>query len=190
MLPSKDELARLNMSERAELMRTLAELGWEDPLADHSLRVRRRLGLAFLTGCCLVLIPWIVLLALTLPQHYRAGHWAVAWTGLDVAELLAFGATAVASLLRRQIMVALMVVTATLLCCDAWFDVTLSWGAPHAVVSVAEALLIELPIAALMLTGARRITNRTVRALMRREGIEGVQPPLRRVRLIDIIGRD
>lgn len=190
MVPSKDELAGLTMSERAELMRTLAALGWEDPLADHSTRVTRRLGLAFLAGCCLVLIPWIVLLALTLPQHYRAGNWAITWTGLDIGELLAFGATAVASLLRRQVMVALMVVTATLLCCDAWFDVTLSWGSPGAVASVAEALLIELPIAALMLAGARRITDRTVRALMRREGIEGVQPPLRRIRLIDIIGRD
>jgi hypothetical protein len=189
MLPGKDELARLTMSERAELMRTLAELGWEDPLADHSVRVGRRLGLAFLAGCCLILIPWIVLLALTLPQHYRAGHWAVAWTGLDIAELLAFGATAVASLLRRQIMVALMVATSTLLCCDAWFDVTLSWGSPQALVSIAEALLVELPVAALMLAAARRIIDRTVRALMRREGIEGAPPPLRRIRLIDIIAR-
>lgn len=87
-------------------------------------------------------------------------------------------------------MVTLMLVTATLLGCDAWFDVTLSWGSPDAVVSIADALLIELPIAALMLAGARRITDRTVRALMRREGFKGVRPSLLRIRLIDIIGGD
>jgi hypothetical protein len=190
MLPSKEELASLDPGERAELMRALADLGREDPLADRTIQVRRRLGLIFMTGCCLVLIPWIVLLALTLPQHYRAGQWAVAWTGLDIAELLAFGATALASLLRRQIMVGLMVVTATLLCCDAWFDVTLSWGSSEATASIADALLIELPIAALMILGARRITDWTLRALMRREGVEGTRPALWRVRLIDIIGKD
>lgn len=168
--------------------RTAPDLG--DPLADRSIRVSRRLGLAFLTGCCLVLIPWIILLAVTLPQHYRAADWGVAWTGLDIAELLAFGATALASLLRRQVMVPLMLVTATLLCCDAWFDVTLSWGSSEAAASVAEALLIELPIAVLMVAGARRITDRTVRALMRRAGMQGPRPPLWRLRLIDVIGWD
>jgi hypothetical protein len=190
MLPSKEELAELEPRERAELMRALTDLAWEDPFAQRSVRVRRRLGLAFMTGCCVVLVPWIVLLAVTLPQHYRAGQWAVAWTGLDIAELLAFAATALASLLRRQVMLPLMLVTATLLCCDAWFDVTLSWGSSEAAASVADALLIELPVAALLVVGAYKITDWTMRALMRREGLEGVRPPLWRVRLIDLIGRD
>jgi hypothetical protein len=87
-------------------------------------------------------------------------------------------------------MVPLMLVTATLLCCDAWFDVTLSWGSSEAAASVTDALLIELPIAVLMVAGARRITNRTVRALMRRAGVLGPRPPLWRLRLIDVIGWD
>jgi hypothetical protein len=189
-MPSKDELARMDPHERAELMRTLAELAREDPFANWSLRVRRRLGLSFLTACCLFLIPWIVLLAVTLPRHYRAGQWGVAWTGFDVALLLALGGTALANLLRRQIMVAFMLITATLLCCDAWFDVMLSWGSSDAPVSVVTALLVELPIAALMLAGARRVTDYTVRALMRREGIEGPRPSLWRIRLIDVIDQE
>jgi hypothetical protein len=172
--------------ERAELMRALANLAPEDPFADRSVRLSRRLGLTFLTGSCLFLIPWIVLLAVTLPRHYQAGQWEVAWTGLDIAELLAFAATALASLLRRQVMVAFMLVTATLLGCDAWFDVTLSWGTRQAPLSILSALLVELPIAGLMLAGARRVTGRTIDALMRRLGLQGNRPPLWRIRLISI----
>jgi hypothetical protein len=173
--------------QRAELMRALAQLARQDPFDDRSVRVRRRLGITFLTACCLFLIPWIVVLAVTLPRHYQAGQWAAAWTGFDIALLLGLGGTALASLFRRQIMVALMLITATLLCCDAWFDVTLSWGSSEALVSVATALLVELPIAALLLAGARRVTDYTIRALMHREGFVGSRPALWRIRLIDVI---
>ena len=182
-----EELARMDPRERAELMRMLAQLARQDPFADPSVRVRRRLGITFLTACCLVLIPWIVWLAITLPGHYQAGQWATAWTGFDIALLLALGGTALANMRRRQIMVAFMLVTATLLCCDAWFDVTLSWGSPQAPASVATALLVELPMAVLLLAGARRVTAYTIRALMQREGHQGPRPPLWRIRLIDII---
>jgi hypothetical protein len=173
--------------ERTELMRVLAELAREDPFADRSIQVHRRFGLTFLTTCCLVLIPWTVLLAITLPMHYRAGQWDAAWTGFDIALLLGLGGTALANLLRRQIMVAFMLITATLLCCDAWFDVMLSWSSSEGPISIATALLLELPIAALLLAGARRVTDYTIRALMHREGVEGPRPPLWRIRLIDII---
>jgi hypothetical protein len=176
--------------ERAELMRALAALAREDPFAERSLRVRRRLGITFLTAACLFLIPWIVLLALTLPRHYQAGQWGVAWTGFDIALLLGLGGTALASLLRRQIMVGFMIITATLLCADAWFDVMLSWGSSEAPLSIATALLVELPIAALMVAGARRVTDYTIRALMHRAGLTGHRPSLWRIRLIDIIDEE
>src|SRR5215475_14160592 len=32
----------------------------------------------------LLLVPWVVLLAVTLPSQHRAAHWDVAWVGFDV----------------------------------------------------------------------------------------------------------
>jgi hypothetical protein len=34
--------------------------------------------------CAVVLIPWIAFLFLTLPPHYRANHWQLAWGGFDI----------------------------------------------------------------------------------------------------------
>jgi hypothetical protein len=35
-------------------------------------------------GCALVLLPWTALLFVTLPHHYEANHWAIAWGGFDI----------------------------------------------------------------------------------------------------------
>ena len=47
-----------------------------------------------LTVASAVLIPWIVLLALTLPRHYVAGHWRLTWVGFDIILLASLAATA------------------------------------------------------------------------------------------------
>ena len=74
------------------------------------------------------MVPWIVYLALTLPESYRAGNWAAVWVGFDVALVLVLLSTALAAWRRRQLMVPLLLVAATLLLCDAWFDVATSYG--------------------------------------------------------------
>ena len=50
---------------------------------------------------------------------------AGAWVGFDLALLVAFAATGWAAWRRRQVLIICLVVLATLLCCDAWFDVVL-----------------------------------------------------------------
>ena len=72
-------------------------------------------------GLCL--LPWIVGLALTLPDVYAAQHWRLAWTGLDAAESI--GLLVTAWLLGRGDARTpfAAIATATLLFTDAWFDV-------------------------------------------------------------------
>lgn len=94
------------------------------------------------------LLPWCVLLGLTLPATAEAQHWSLAWAGLDCAEALA--ALATAALLRRADPRAGLAAVAggTLLLVDAWFDVcTSAPGLDHAL-AVAEACCLELPLAA------------------------------------------
>jgi hypothetical protein len=93
------------------------------------------------------LLPWSAVLAVTLPATAQAQHWALAWTGLDVAEAAAALATAV--LLSRGDRRASLPAAAagTLLLIDAWFDVcTSAPGAGHAM-ALAEAGCAELPLA-------------------------------------------
>ena len=110
----------------------------------------------------LVLAVWIGVLEVKLPRHYRAGGWRAAWVGFDVGLLMVFAATAWAAWRRRQILIVCLMVLATLLCCDAWFDTTLDWGTRGFTLSLLSALLVELPLAVVALIGARRLLRLTV----------------------------
>jgi hypothetical protein len=169
------DLRRMTSEERASLARALARLHAES-LAPTPLSQRRRriLIAASLLGV-LVLAVWIAVLEVKLPRHYRAGGWRAAWVGFDGGLLLVFAATAWAAWRRRQVLIVCLMVLATLLCCDAWFDTTLDWGTNGFMVSLLSALLIELPLAVVALIGARRLLRLTIG---RREVLAGVSGPV------------
>jgi hypothetical protein len=107
---------------------------------------------AFL-GLCLV--PWTVWIAYELPQRHLARHWDVAWGGFDAAMASLLIATAIAAWRRSPWIQGTATAAATMLVCDAWFDmVTASQGAEQAM-AITTALLLELPVAVLCLWVAR-----------------------------------
>ena len=169
--------------ERRQLARTLAAIDRRHPLIDPRLRRRRRFGLLFMIACCLVLAAWIAILILTLPMRYTSHDWRGVWVGLDLAELVGFAATAWAAWHQRQILIFLMVVTGTLLVCDAWFDLALAYGSRGFTMSLVTALAVELPLAALLFTSARRLVRVTMQTMMQLSGIAGPVPPLWRIPL-------
>jgi hypothetical protein len=122
-------------------------------------------------------------LEVKLPRYYRAGGWRTSWVGFDVGLLLVFAATAWAAWRRRQMLIGCLMVLATLLCCDAWFDVTLDWGTSGFMVSVLSAALVELPLAAVALIGARRLLRLTIGRLELLSGFSGPVPAFWRVPL-------
>src|SRR4051794_10115985 len=99
-------------------------------LDDPHVRHRRQLFLTIVTVGCLVMIPWIGYLANVLPEHHPQAQWRVAWVGFDVGLTVSLLVTALAAWLKRQIVIVAAICTATLLVCDAWFDVALDWGTP------------------------------------------------------------
>jgi hypothetical protein len=176
------ELRRMSRPERVRLARMLTAMdGPRVPRAAGDWR--RRLLIAAALVCALALAAWIGVLAVTLPGHYRAGGWSAAWVGFDGALLLAFAATAWAAWRRRQVLILCLVVLATLLACDAWFDTALDYATRGFTLSLLLALLIELPLAALALIGARRLLRLTFSRLDALRGETGPVPPLLKVPL-------
>jgi len=167
------ELRRMTQAERHELARILAAIDLPHPLVDRCLRLRRRFGLLFLTACCVGLAFWIAILILTLPDRFTSSDWRAVWVGLDVAELIGFAAVGWAALRQRQVLIFFMIMTGTLLLCDAWFDLALSYGSSGFTMSVVSAVLAEFPLAFLMFAGARRLVRVTVQTVMELAGICG-----------------
>src|SRR2546423_11264043 len=92
-------------------------------------------------------LGWIAVLALTLPTRYLANHWNVAWVGFDVMLLISLLTTGWAVGTRRPWAGTALMVSAALLTCDAWFDMTTASGATATVVSIGLAVGVELPAA-------------------------------------------
>jgi hypothetical protein len=94
------------------------------------------------------LVPWSVVLGMTLPASTFVPNWSLAWMGLDLAEAVA--ALLTAWLLRRGSPRASIpaMAAAGLLFADAWFDVCTSSAGTARLLAVGEAVLVELPLAA------------------------------------------
>ncbi len=156
---NETDLRALSPGERCRLARELAALDYPHPMLGLNLNLnrRRRLAVLFSIVSCTVLVGWIIVLIFTLHREYTATHWRLAWVGFDIVLLAAFAATGWAFWRGRQIVIACLLVTGTLLCCDAWFDVILDLRTSDMWLSIASALIVELPIAFLMFSVARRL---------------------------------
>ena len=108
----------------------------------------KRGGILLLT-CGAVLVPWLVVLAVTLPARYGAAHWALAWVGLDTLEAAGLLTTGLLAVRADRRLSPAAAATAMLLCVDAWFDVTTSAGGGDFRMALVMALCAELPLAAL-----------------------------------------
>ena len=100
-----------------------------------------------LVGLGLALLPWLVVLATSLPADATASHWSLAWTGLDALEAVGLISTGV--LLRRgdprHCLTA--VATAALLLLDAWFDTTTAAPGGDFASALVMAVCVEIPLA-------------------------------------------
>ena len=117
-----------------------------DPLTGR-LRPVRAHPFGFLAlGATIALIPWTLFYIAQLPDHHTAKHWncRLASTSRFCASL---GVTAWCALRERALLIVALIVSSTLLVCDAWFDVATSLDTDDEVVMLATALAIELPLA-------------------------------------------
>jgi len=110
----------------------------------------------------LALVPSLVIVLTVVPPVQIAHHLPLAWTGLDVFELLALAATGFALHRRSAVTAVPATITGTLLLCDAWINVIPTTGMARA-----EAILlafVEVPLAALSFWIAARAARRSASA--------------------------
>jgi hypothetical protein len=158
---SNEALRQMTREERATLSRSIAAMDADLPSLSPGDERRKRFVL-LLAGASVGLVPWIVLLALTLPRRYVAGHWTITWVGFDIVLVSGLALTAWLAWRRRQAVVIAAFATGTLLTCDAWFDVTTASGRADTITAVASALVLELPLAALLYAVAYHLLRLTV----------------------------
>jgi cation transport ATPase len=182
------DLATLSDDERRRLGHWLADRDSANPMSTTARR-RRRLTLTIVTSAAAVLIAWLVWLSATLPSQYTAHQWRAAWVGFDIALLASFAFTAWSAWRYRQAVVAALIVTATLLMCDAWFDLTMSWGTSEQRVSILTAVLGEIPLAVLFCLIAARLMRQVASYVWRLAGRPGDPPRLRRLPILLLAAR-
>lgn len=108
------------------------------------------------------LLVWIVIMGVSLPTADTTRQWRLLWIGFDTAEVATLGVTLWAVYRSRQLAIPAALITGTLFACDAWFDVVLSWGTHGWWFSLATALLVELPLAALLWGSARSMAHAVI----------------------------
>jgi hypothetical protein len=171
----------MSPSERADLARRLTRLAPAPQADEHA---RRRFVIVLATAS-LLMIPWVAALAWTLPPRYLAGHWRATWVGFDLVLGAALALTAWAAVRRRQVVVLTALVSATLLACDAWFDIMTAAG-PDRWVSLATAVLVELPLAGWLFYVAHALVRLSMRRMLTLAGEPVTDLPLRRMPLFGV----
>jgi hypothetical protein len=125
----------------------------------------------FFAFCAIALVPWIIVIGLTLPSRQLSPNYDLAWSGFDVLLLVALAGTAYTAMRRsRELMIAASA-AAALLVTDAWFDVMTAPSGTDRAEAIIMAVLVELPLAATCLWLAHHteeILDRRLRLLMRR----------------------
>jgi hypothetical protein len=188
----EEDLRTMSPHERIRLLHALAEIDGTAPPGGQAAGIasvfrpterRRQVVLLVIIAGCIGLAIWTGVLAATLPRFYRSGGWRGAWVGFDVALLTALAATGWAAWRRRQVLIICLIVLATLLLCDAWFDVVLDLRTPGFELSLLSAAVLEVPIAALAILGARRLIRLTIGMVDASQGRQVCVLPLWRVPL-------
>jgi hypothetical protein len=160
-------------SQAGELIRPAREP--ENAVLVDNARIVRWAGPAFLL-CSVILLPWTIYLSYTLPSHQVSADYDIAWVGFDIMLMLVLGSTGYFALRRSRYLAPAAAAMATLLVVDAWFDVVTSPPGQR-MLSIALALLIELPLAALCVWLAyhsEQLAEQRIVLLLRRD--RGARP--------------
>jgi hypothetical protein len=173
-----EQIASMTVSQRRDLMMRLARPASQVLPSPRAIRRRRSLVVSGLVLGVAMLIPWTSYLAFTLPSHYEARNWDVAWVGFDVLLIAMLAITAWLGWRRRQLVALTAFATGMLLVVDAWFDVVTAQHADRPL-SILVAVVLELPVAGLMMTmSVQMIMVVAARLWMRPPGSRVWQVPM------------
>lgn len=128
--------------------------GVTKPISHHIVR--------FYIALAILLVPWILYLAITLPQRHVVHNWDLAWVGFDIILLVAVVLTALMAYRASRWVVLVSAVTTGLLFADTWFDVVTSRAGFELSWSLVLGLAIQLPLAIVSLLIAITTLDRLI----------------------------
>jgi hypothetical protein len=124
-------------------------------------RRSRRLAWMY-TAAAIVLLPWIGVLAVSLPRRSFDLHYRAAWIGFDLLLIFAISRTAYMAFRVDPRVQFPATATATLLFVDAWFDMMTSSSHRAFFQAFVLAVLVEIPAALFSLYVARQVSRRVL----------------------------
>jgi len=130
--------------------------------------------LTALTAAAILEGVWTIYIAISLPRHYVAIHWKLAWVGLDIGEVVTLLLAAWAAWKRRAILALFTSSAGTMLLVDAWFDITTARRGDQLQSSL-MALLVEVPSAAVLYWVTQRTIRQINRSRMDEVGVHSVR---------------
>jgi hypothetical protein len=159
---TRESISHWTEHERATVMSWLHASGTRNRLPRHPLHLR--LGIfAVLPIAVAAMAVWVGILATSLPDSASVGAWRLAWVGFDTALTVSLALTAWMAWKRKPAAIIPIAAAITLLICDAWFDICLSWGTGDQTTTVVTAVL-ELPLLALLFALGRAVLRRQTSA--------------------------
>ena len=167
-IPEPDGLA-----EKLDSLVPPADEPENEVLTDQALIVRWT-GPAFAL-LCLILLPWIIYIAATLPARQLSPNYDIAWAGFDAMLLGGLASTAYFAFRRSRYLSTAATATAALLVVDVWFDVVTS-PSRERIQAVLLAAIVELPLASVCLWlshHTHQLAERRIVLLLRRHRLTG-----------------
>lgn len=95
----------------------------------------------------ILLVPWTLYLAKTLPIRHVEKHWDVAWVGLDLAIILLLLITGLLAKAKSRLVIITLCTSSSFLLVDAWFDIISSRPGGELAQAIALAAFVEIPLA-------------------------------------------
>jgi len=110
----------------------------------------------------LITIPWTIALDRNLPPVHIFTNWNTAWAGLDLGITVALLLTGILALKKSVWVIMAACITGSFLLVDAWFDMASAGSGRRFMSALMLAVLIELPLAFLSFSLARKATKRNI----------------------------
>lgn len=95
----------------------------------------------------ILIVPWILVLNLALPNEMHVIHWRIIWIVFDSVLSVFLAATGIAALRNSSWVFSLAPATAAFLLCDVWFDIMTARRAGEFRFALFTAIIGEIPLA-------------------------------------------
>lgn len=107
----------------------------------------------------IILVPWTIFLAATLPSQHLSRHYRLTWVGFDIFLVILLVVTAFAVLKKSRSHDLLACATGVMLLLDGWFDVTGAGNRADYVIAMTMALVVTVPSGIFLLAYAVSANN-------------------------------